>query len=131
MVHKLLLLGAGGAIGTLLRYGISDLTHRLVGVAFPWGTFVVNVVGCFVIGLLWSVSEYTTFSPSLRLFLFTGTLGAFTTFSTYGLETFNLLRDGEIMLGATNLLLHNVIGLAAVVGGFVLARLFLGPAGGA
>ncbi len=131
MVQKILLLGAGGAIGTLLRYGLSGLTHRLVGTTFPWGTLVVNVLGCFVIGLVWATAEYTTITPSLRIFLFAGTLGAFTTFSTYGLETFHLLRDGEIVFGAANLMLNNVAGLAAVVLGFLLARIVFGPGGGA
>lgn len=131
MVQKIILLSAGGAVGTLLRYGLSGLAHRVVGETFPWGTLLVNVLGCFLIGALWSASERTMVTPALRLFLFTGTLGAFTTFSTYGLETFNLLRDGEIVLGAANLLLNNVVGLVAVIGGFLLARVLLGSGGGA
>lgn len=130
MLQKILLVGAGGAIGALLRYAIAGLTHRYVGATFPWGTLVVNVIGCFVIGLMWAASERTTFSPALRIFIFTGTLGAFTTFSTYGLETINLLRDGEIGLGVANLLLSNVVGLGAVVVGFFVARFAFQLGGG-
>lgn len=130
MLQNILLLSAGGAIGTLLRHGLSGFAHRLAGMTFPWGTLAVNVIGCFLIGLLWSASEHTTFSPSMRIFLFTGTLGAFTTFSTYGLETFALLRNGEFVLGAANLVLSNLVGLAAVIGGFLLARAVLGAGGG-
>ncbi len=119
MVQNILLLSAGGAVGTLLRYGLSGLAHRLLGETFPWGTLLVNVLGCFVIGLLWAASERAAFGPSLRIFLFTGTLGAFTTFSTYGLETFVLLKNGNVALGAANLILSNVIGLAAVIAGFL------------
>ena len=128
-VQKLLLIGAGGAAGALLRYALSGLAYRFLGETFPWGTFIVNVVGCFVIGLLWAVVERTPISPALHVFVFTGVLGAFTTFSTYGLETFNLLRDGEIMLGLANFLASNLIGVGAVIAGFFIARIFLSIGG--
>lgn len=119
---KLLLLAAGGAFGTLLRYLISGLAYRLLGETFPWGTLAVNLLGCFLIGLLWGLSERTPFPPNVSIFLFTGTLGAFTTFSTYGLESMNLLRDGEVMLALVNILGSNLAGLACVILGFMLAR---------
>ena len=125
-MQNIALIGAGGAIGALLRYGLSGLTHRWLGETFPWGTLTVNLVGCLFIGLLWAISERSPMTPAVRIFLLTGTLGAFTTFSTFGLETFNLLRDGEIALAVGNVLAHNVIGLAAVIAGFFLARVTLG-----
>lgn len=128
-MQKLLLIGAGGAAGALLRYALSGLAYRFLGETFPWGTLIVNVLGCFVIGLLWAVVERTPISPALHVFVFTGVLGAFTTFSTYGLETFNLIRDGEIMLGLGNFLASNLVGIGAVIAGFFIARIFLGTGG--
>jgi CrcB protein len=125
-MQNIALIGAGGALGALLRYGLSGLAHLFLGETFPWGTLTVNVVGCFFIGLFWAFSERSPMTPAVRIFLLTGTLGAFTTFSTFGLETFSLLRDGEIALAAGNILAHNVIGLAAVIAGFFLARVALG-----
>lgn len=123
---KLLLIAAGGAIGALLRYGISGFSFRLLGDAFPWGTLIVNMLGSFAIGLLWATAERMPFPPQLSAFLFIGVLGAFTTFSTYSLESFNLLREGEIRLGLTYMIGSNVLGLVVVLLGFVCARYFLG-----
>lgn len=129
MVQKLLLIGAGGAAGALLRYAVSGVVYRLLGTSFPWGTLIVNVSGCFVIGLLWAVGERAPFPKGLHVLVFTGVLGAFTTFSTYGLETFSLLRDGEIALGLANFLASNLVGLGAVILGFIIAKALLGAGG--
>lgn len=122
---KLLLIAAGGAVGAVLRYVVSGLTYRLFDETFPWGTLAVNLLGSFVIGLVWAVSERVVLSPKLTTFLFIGVLGAFTTFSTYSLESFHLLRDGEVRLGLVNILASNVLGLALVYVGFVCARYLL------
>ena len=119
---KLMLIAVGGAAGAVLRYGVGGLVHRLLGPTFPWGTLVVNLSGSFLIGLLWAVTERVPVRPELSAFLFLGVLGAFTTFSTYSLESFHLLRDGEIRLGLTNILASNLGGLALVVLGFFAAR---------
>ena len=123
---KLLLIAMGGAVGALLRYAVSGVAYRLFGETFPWGTLAVNVLGSFLLGLLWALSERMLFSPRLTAFLFIGVLGAFTTFSTYSLESFNLLRDGEIRLGLTNIIASNVLGLVVVLLGFVCARYLFG-----
>ena len=128
-MDKILVIAAGGAGGALLRYGISGVAYRILGETFPWGTLSVNVIGCFLIGLLWGVSERAPLSPNASIFLFTGILGGFTTFSTFGLETFNLFRDGEMMLGVANILASNVACLVAVTLGFILARMLPGPSG--
>lgn len=128
-MQKLLLIGAGGAAGALLRYALSGLAHRVLGETFPWGTLIVNIMGCFLIGLLWALAERVPLSAALHVFLFTGILGAFTTFSTYGLETFNLLRDGELMFGLINILASNLLGVASVIAGFFIARGFLDVGG--
>jgi CrcB protein len=123
VVIKVLVVSAGGAIGSALRYGLSGLAYRLLGTSFPWGTLVVNVLGCFLIGLLWGLTERFPIRPATTLFLFGGALGAFTTFSTYGLESINLLRDGEVVRCAVNVLASNVVGISVVYVGFVVASL--------
>lgn len=123
---KLFLIALGGALGALLRYAISGLALRILGPGFPWGTLAANLLGCFLIGLFWSLSDRVTLPPRTGPFLFIGLLGAFTTFSTYGLESIHLLRDGEVLRGLTNIAASNVLGLAAVVLGFGCARLFTG-----
>ncbi len=128
-MNTILLVGGGGAIGALLRYVVSGLAYRYLGPTFPWGTLVANVLGCFFIGIIWAVTEESSVPPSARLFLLTGVLGAFTTFSTFGMETINLLRDGELGLALTNVLFSNVAGLLAVVLGLFLTRLLLSSGG--
>ncbi len=129
---KLLLIAAGGALGALLRYAVSGMAYRVLGASFPWGTLAANLLGCFLIGLLWALSERAPFSPHSTAFVFTGILGAFTTFSTFSLETVNLLRDGQWLLGLANITASNLLGLGCVLIGFVLARaLVLLSSGGA
>ena len=122
---KLVLIAAGGAVGALLRYGVSGLTYQAFDATFPWGTLAVNVLGSFVIGLLWALSERVPFPPEVTTFVFIGVLGAFTTFSTYTLESLNLLRDGEVGLGLANIVGSTVLGLAVVYLGFIIARALL------
>ncbi len=122
-MHTILLIGAGGAIGALLRYAVSGIAYRIFGASFPWGTLAVNVLGCFFIGLIWAFAEESSVPSTARVFVLTGVLGAFTTFSTFGLETINLFRGGEIALGLVNVVGSNLACLTAVVLGFFLARL--------
>lgn len=123
---KFFLIALGGALGALLRYAVSGLALRVLGPGFPWGTLAVNLLGCFLIGLFWALSDRVAFHPRVSPFLFTGLLGAFTTFSTYGLESINLLRDGEVLRGLTNIVASNGLGLVAVLLGFGSARLLTG-----
>lgn len=119
---KFLLLAAGGAIGTVLRYILSGLTYRFTDGSFPWGTLLVNLSGSFIIGILWGLFDIENLSPGTRNFLFVGVLGGFTTFSTYALESFNLLRDNEIGFAFMNMLASNIAGIALVFTGFFLSR---------
>lgn len=119
---KLLLVAGGGAVGALLRYLVSGMAYQALGESFPWGTLTVNVLGSFAIGLLWAISEEVALPAAFSPFVFVGMIGAFTTFSTYGLETFNLLRDGEVRLGLLNFVGSNLLGFVAVVLGFFGAR---------
>jgi CrcB protein len=119
---KYILLAAGGAIGTLLRYSLSGLTYNFINGIFPWGTLVVNLSGSFAIGLLWGFFEIENITPDMRNFIFVGILGGFTTFSSFTLESFNLFRDGEIKYAISNIVASNIVGLALVFAGFYISR---------
>jgi len=119
---KYIFLATGGAIGTLFRYSLSGLTYRFTDGIFPWGTLLVNLAGSFVIGLLWGFFEIENMSPGMRNFVFVGILGGFTTFSTFSLESCNLLRDGEISLAISNILASNIAGIALVFAGLFISR---------
>ncbi|MEW6601596.1 MAG: fluoride efflux transporter CrcB [Nitrospirota bacterium] len=119
---KFILLAAGGALGSLLRYSLSGLIYRYMEGIFPWGTLFVNLAGSFAIGVLWGFFEMENLSPEMRNFVFVGILGGFTTFSTFSLESFNLLRDGEIRLAVSNILVSNIAGIALVFIGFFISK---------
>lgn len=96
MMKHLLWIALGGALGSVARFAVSKW---LVSPAFPWGTFVVNITGCFLIGILWAGSMRNPSIPDhIKLFLMTGICGGFTTFSTFSIESITLLRDGKISL---------------------------------
>ena len=119
----LLYVGLGGALGAMSRHLLGGwVLHHTAQGRFPAGTFVVNVLGCLVIGALAGLAErHAMFSPSMRVFLFTGVLGGFTTFSAFGLETLYLLRRGETGVAAAYVAGSVLLGLAAVWIGFRLA----------
>jgi len=111
-----LIVGSGGFLGALARYGLSGLVQRHVSLTtFPYGTLVVNLVGCLLIGAIVGLAESRQlFGPELRTFVLIGILGAFTTFSTFGYETFSMLRDHEYLRATANVGVHVVLGLALV-----------------
>jgi fluoride exporter len=123
---NLLLVALGGAIGSVLRYLAAKGVQNVTGALFPWGTMFVNVVGCFVIGVLWGLDERSFLSSRGKDFLWIGVLGGFTTFSSFGFETGKLLADGQWLFAAGNVLLSNVIGIAMVFVGVVSVRALLG-----
>jgi CrcB protein len=125
---KLLYVGAGGFLGAALRYSVGGWLVRIKGgTLFPWETLVVNVAGCLAIGALAALSETRgVFGGTTRAFLFVGVLGGFTTFSTFGYETFQLLRDGQHTAAAMSALLQVGCGLGAVWAGDALARALWG-----
>lgn len=124
-MERWILVGLGGMIGTLARYATGGLVARMrAGATFPVETLVINVAGCLAIGFLAGLSEARgVFTPTTRAFLFVGLLGGFTTFSTFGYETFQLLRDGQIGAGLVSVALQVTLGLGAVWAGDMLARL--------
>jgi CrcB protein len=120
---RTLLIGFAGLVGTLGRYCLADLFGRRFGESFPIGTIIINVVGCFLAGLLFYIlQERHLVSETVRLAIMVGLLGGFTTFSAFGLQTFTLFRDGEVFLAFANLIVSNVLGLFFVWVGFLLAR---------
>jgi CrcB protein len=121
-MYTLIYIALGGAAGAILRYSVSGYTYKYFNGFFPWGTLAVNLLGCFAIGFLWNVFENSTSSPNTRAFIFIGILGAFTTFSTFGLESFNLLREGEIKYALLNILVSNIAGLALVFIGYIASK---------
>ena len=126
MLSKSLLIGLGGFTGALLRYGVSGLVLNFSkNGSFPFATLVVNLLGCFLIGLLSQLVDTNgMFSPQARSFIFIGLLGAFTTYSTFGNETINLMRAGQGLLSLTHIGTHLLLGLAAVwLGRFLVLSL--------
>jgi len=115
---KLLYVGLGGFTGACLRYIISLGAQKWWGAEFPYGTMIVNVIGGLLIGLLMELSIGSDLiPPHLRLFLVTGLLGGFTTFSSFSYETVSLLSDGSYLLGAANIGLTLILSLGGVVAG--------------
>lgn len=124
MWMKLALLAVAGAIGTLTRFGLARFVQQACGVSFPWGTFVVNALGCLLFGIVWMLAEERAMiGEETRFVVLTGFMGAFTTFSTFAFETSELLRDSQWVHAAGNVLGQNVIGIACVFLGFSIGRL--------
>ena len=118
----LLLIGVGGALGSMARYLLSTLVYRFVPSLFPFGTFVVNVVGCVLFGIIVGLAEQRfVLRPDARAFLLIGVLGGFTTFSTFAFESFELLRDGQFMSAAVNVVGQVVAGIVGLWAGFVIS----------
>lgn len=119
-----LLVGAGGFVGSVLRYWMAAWVFRALGKPwFPVGTLAVNILGCLAIGLLGGIAEQRRlFVQELRLFLFIGVLGGFTTFSAFAYETHHLLRDSRLVAAWLNVGLQITLGLLAVRVGMAISR---------
>jgi fluoride exporter len=123
-MKEFLVVFLGGGVGSALRYWLSGSVYRFVQPTFPYGTLVVNISGCFLIGFLMAVfEERFVVQPLLRLFLTLGILGGFTTFSTFSYETVELLREGSMLSGLLNVLFSLGGCLTATLVGNVLGRL--------
>jgi CrcB protein len=124
-LRTIFLIGTGGFIGSIFRYLLSGWVQQLSkSVQFPFGTLAVNIVGCALIGFLAQLADQRgVVSGETRAFLMVGILGGFTTFSAFGNETMNLLRDGELTLAFGNIVGHTVLGLVAVWAGYSTAYL--------
>ncbi len=121
-MFNFLCVAAGGALGAIARYGIAGWVRTAGPTAFPWSTLCVNTAGSLLIGVLFGISELTTVSSATRLLIAVGFLGAFTTFSAYSLETLNLFRDKQAILGIVNIGLNNSLSLLSVFAAYFLSR---------
>lgn len=125
-MERFLYVSLGAIFGANARYLVGLWAAERLGVFFPYGTMIVNITGCFLIGLLNGLAEIgLNVSPNLRLLLTVGFLGSYTTFSSFGYESMNLLRMGGFWAALTNILINIVIGLAAVALGMHTARMVL------
>jgi fluoride exporter len=118
-----LLVGLGSFIGGISRYLISKLITEQLPSVFPWGTFTVNVIGCFLIGLVFGWGSKNTLELNWQLFLATGILGGFTTFSAFSMEAINLMNAGHTATAIAYVALSIVIGLTGTLAGYALIRL--------
>lgn len=126
MIHKIAWIMIAGALGTFARYGVSGLIYKITGTSFPWGTIVVNILGCFLAGFIWTIfEERLLVAGELRVFVLVGFLGAFTSFSTLMLETIELLRSGEFVYVFINLAIQNGLGLAFALVGMAVGRIIV------
>ena len=121
----ILWVGVGGFLGSVLRYLVGGWVHRgLNSPWFPYGTLVVNLTGCLLIGLLAGLTEsHQVINPEGRLFLFIGLLGGFTTFSTFAYETSTFLEDGQIVAASLNVGVQVIFGLVSVWLGGLISRI--------
>ena len=120
---RTLWIGIAGFVGAVGRYAVDGWVARRTAGAFPWGTLVVNVSGCFVLGLLFTLfTERVLPHPTLRTATTIGLIGAYTTFSTFSLETVRLIEDGATLLALTNMAASLGLGVIAVYLGIILGR---------
>ena len=123
MDRNLILVGVGGFLGSVFRYLVTILLARQFTTSFPLGTLTVNIVGCFLIGVLFALSEKgNLLTPEWRIFLTTGFCGGFTTFSTFSYESIRLLQDGEILYLSLNVIVSVVIGFASTYLGMLFIK---------
>lgn len=119
-MQKIIFVGIGGGIGAIIRYLVTIQSAKMINSNFPLGTLIVNVAGGFLIGMITELSMSTDLiSPNFKLFLTTGIMGGLTTFSTFSLETINLISDGRYLIGIVNVIFNLFLSL----GGVALARI--------
>lgn len=123
MDRNIILVGVGGFLGSVFRYLVTIFLARQFTSSFPLGTLTVNIVGCFIIGILFALSEKgNPLAPEWRIFLTTGFCGGFTTFSTFSYESIKLMQDGEILFLSLNVALSVIVGFASTYLGMFIIR---------
>lgn len=123
MMQKILAVALGGSIGAVLRYLIYVFINKSSNSNFPWATIAVNLAGSFIIGLLWGFFEKFHITAGLRLFIFVGILGSFTTFSTFAFDAFTMMKSGDFKSMIAYVLITNVIGILLAIAGYQLTKL--------
>ncbi|MBU0505256.1 fluoride efflux transporter CrcB [bacterium] len=123
---KIAVLALSASAGAISRYALGDLALRIFGPSFPVGTFLVNALGCLIVGFLGTFFENTSFlTPNLRLAIFVGFLGSFTTFSSFAFETWSLFKQGDLMFAGLNVLGSFLVCFAALFIGVYIAKFVL------
>jgi len=122
---KYLVVGVGGFLGAIARYLLGNYIGSRYGVRFPYGTFVINMSGCFLIGLILPLLARTTASQYWRYLIPIGFIGAYTTFSTFEYETLRAVQDGQALTGLLNVALSVIVGFVAVWAGAAIGRVFV------
>ncbi|MFV0420776.1 fluoride efflux transporter CrcB [Oleidesulfovibrio sp.] len=123
-MQKLLLIALAGGLGSLSRYTLAGIVQRFCGASFPAGTFVVNVLGCFLFGFVWGfLEDRLSISPTTRVIILTGFMGAFTTFSTFIFESVNLISASQWFYTLLNIAGQIVIGIVLLAAGLALGKL--------
>ena len=126
-MQQLFFLAIAGALGTLSRYSLGGLMQHLTGTAFPYGTLLINILGCLAIGFIMQVALNTDLIPAnLRVVITIGFLGAFTTFSTFSYETMKFIEDGALVAAMTNIAANVGLGLLGTFCGMFLGKITLG-----
>lgn len=118
---RILAVAFGGSLGAVLRYLIFFYFEKMHKSIFPWQTLAVNLLGAFLIGLLWGYFDRVYASPGLRMFIFIGVLGSFTTFSTFAFDIFSMIHDGQFKNMIVYILSTNILGIGLAFGGFYLS----------
>ena len=124
-MQQILLIAVGGSLGAIARYSLSTYVMGALNDVFPWGTLVVNLSGSFLIGMFVELFDQAIVPTNLRSLVTIGFIGAYTTFSTYSLETVNLLREGEVKIATLNILASNIFSIVLVVLGIYFSRVFV------
>jgi CrcB protein len=124
MILKILAVAAGGSVGASLRYLVFYYFEKHHTAVFPWATLLVNLLGSLLIGFLWGYFDRYFVTTGMRLLIFVGLLGSFTTYSTFAFDTLSLFKDGEIRMMLVYLLGSNVLGIGLAFAGFYLTRVF-------
>jgi CrcB protein len=124
MILKILAVAAGGSVGASMRYLVYYFFEKNHTSVFPWATLLVNLLGSLLIGFLWGYFDRYFITTGMRLLIFVGLLGSFTTYSTFAFDVLSMFKDGEIRLMLVYLLGSNILGIGLAFVGFYLTRLF-------
>ena len=122
MWKTLFCIAVGGGAGAIARYALSEGVKHLTGAGFPWGTLCVNLLGCFLIGLAIHLVTLPAVPLGLDYIIVIGSLGAFTTFSTFSLENINMLHDGEFSRAGLYVLVSNIAGIGLAFAGYLIGH---------